>query len=242
VRKAGGVYYTPAYIVEYIVKQTMGKLLEGKTPKPAARLRILDPACGSGSFLLGAYQLLLDWHRDRYLEAGPKKHTKELYQGAGGVWRLTTAEKKRILLANIYGVDIDPQAVEVTKLSLLLKVLEGESEQTLQSQLQLFHERALPDLSSNIQCGNSLIGPDFYDGQQLTMFDEEERYRINVFDWEAAFPWLWETGGFDVVIGNPPYLYSAGQDYSAHFQQRYKLSQYQTDWTSPRMVSAPKRV
>jgi hypothetical protein len=206
VRKAGGVYYTPSYIVEYIVKQTVGRLLEGKKPKQAARLRILDPACGSGSFLLGAYQLLLDWHRDRYLEEGPKKHTEELYQGSGGVWRLTTAEKKRILLDNIYGVDIDAQAVEVTKLSLLLKVLEGESEQTLQSQLQLFHERALPDLSRNIQCGNSLIDPDFYDGQQMHLFDEEERYRINVFDWEAAFPWLKETGGFDVVIGNPPYI------------------------------------
>jgi adenine-specific DNA methylase len=213
VRKAGGVYYTPTYIVDYIVKQTVGKLLgepgasaAGLTPKQAAKLRILDPACGSGSFLLGAYQLLLDWHRDRYLADGPKKHTKELYQGTGGVWRLTTAEKKRILLANIYGVDIDPQAVEVTKLSLLLKVLEGESEQTLQSQLRIFHERALPDLSSNIQCGNSLIGPDFYDGQQMDLFDEEERYRINVFDWHAAFPWLREAGGFDVVIGNPPYV------------------------------------
>ncbi len=223
VRKAGGVYYTPTYIVEYIVKQTVGKLLgepaasasrsgepaasaAGLTPKQAAKLRILDPACGSGSFLLGAYQLLLDWHRDYYIQAGPKKHTKELYQAAGGVWRLTTAEKKRILLANIYGVDIDPQAVEVTKLSLLLKVLEGESEQTLQSQLQMFHERALPDLSSNIQCGNSLIGPDFYDGQQLDLFDEEERYRINVFDWHAAFPSIMKAGGFDVVIGNPPYI------------------------------------
>jgi hypothetical protein len=206
VRKAGGVYYTPSYIVEYIVKQTVGKLLEDKTPRQAAKLRILDPACGSGSFLLGAYRLLLDWHRDRYLEAGAKKHTKELYQGAGGAWRLTTTEKKRILLNNIYGVDIDPQAVEVTKLSLLLKVLEGESEQTLQSQLKLFHERALPDLSSNIQCGNSLIGPDFYDGQQLSMFDEEDRYRINVFDWRSAFPWLGEAGGFDAVVGNPPYV------------------------------------
>jgi hypothetical protein len=230
VGKAGGVYYTPSYIVEYIVKQTVGRLLgepaasaAGLTPKQAARLRILDPACGSGSFLLGAYQLLLDWHRDRYLEDGPKKHTKELYQGAGGVWRLTTAEKKRILLANIYGVDIDPQAVEVTKLSLLLKVLEGESEQTLQSQLQLFHERALPDLSSNIQCGNSLIGPDFYDGQQLAMFDEEERYRINVFDWEAAFPWLRETGGFDAVIGNPPYVRQESLSvFKDYFKKRYQ--------------------
>ena len=68
VRKAGGLYYTPAYIVDYIVKHTVGQLLDGKTPKQAAKLRILDPACGSGSFLLGAYRYLLDWHRDRYLE------------------------------------------------------------------------------------------------------------------------------------------------------------------------------
>lgn len=239
VRKAGGVYYTPTYIVEYIVKQTVGKRLgepaasaAGLTPKQAAKLRILDPACGSGSFLLGAYQLLLDWHRDRYLADGPKKHTKELYQGSGGVWRLTTAEKKRILLANIYGVDIDPQAVEVTKLSLLLKVLEGESEQTLQSQLRMFHERALPDLSSNIQCGNSLIGPDFYDGQQLSMFDEEERYRINVFDWQAAFPSIMKAGGFNVVIGNPPYgayFHERDKKYllSKYTHQTYQLDSYQ---------------
>ena len=85
-------------------------------------------------------------------------------------------------------MDIDPQAVEVTKLSLLLKVLEGENEQTLGSQLRLFQERALPDLARNIKCGNSLIGPDFYDGQQLGLLDDEARYRINVFDWAAEFP------------------------------------------------------
>jgi hypothetical protein len=242
VKKAGGVYYTPAYIVDYIVKHTVGKLLgepgasatggKGLTPRQAARLRILDPACGSGSFLLGAYQYLLDWHRDYYVKDGPAKHTKELYQGPGGGWRLTTAEKKRILLNNIYGVDIDPQAVEVTKLSLLLRVLEGESQQTLERQLKLFHERALPDLAGNIKCGNSLIGPDFYDGQQMTMFDEEERYRINVFDWNEAFPWLEETGGFDAVIGNPPYgayLHERDKEYllSKYTHQTYQLDSYQ---------------
>ncbi len=71
-------------------------------------------------------------------------------------------------------MDIDPQAVEVTKLSLLLKVLEGETEQTLQAQLRLFQERALPDLSNNIKCGNSLIGPDFYDNQQMGLLEDDE--------------------------------------------------------------------
>ncbi len=209
VKKAGGVYYTPTYIVDYIVKNTVGKLFEGKTPKQAARLRILDPACGSGSFLIGAYQYLLDWHRDWYVNDGPKKHVAgrqpSLYQVGKNDWRLTTSERKRILLNNIFGVDIDPQAVEVTRLSLLLKVLEGESEQTISRQLRFFHERALPDLGNNIKYGNSLIGPDFYE-QQMNLLDDEERYRLNVFDWRAEFSEIMKAGGFDAVIGNPPYI------------------------------------
>src|SRR5207249_2066215 len=191
VKKAGGVFYTPTYIVEYIVQNTVGKLLEGKAPRQAAKLRILDPACGSGSFLLGAYEHLLNWHLDFYTKTDPARWAKgsrpALVQTSGG-WRLTIAERKRILLDNIYGVDIDAQAVETTKLSLLLKVLEGETQQSLQPVLRMFQERALPDLGDNIKCGNSLIGPDFYQQQQMTLLDEEERYRINVFDWQKEFP------------------------------------------------------
>jgi len=246
VKKAGGVYYTPTYIVDYIVKNTVGKLLEGKAPRQVAKLRILDPACGSGSFLLGAYQTLLDWHLKWYQEHDPEKHAKgknpRLYRTAApspsgrgegeGAWRLTTAEKKRILLNNIYGVDIDPQAVEVTKLSLLLKVLEGENAETLVKHLKLFHDRALPDLGDNIKCGNSLIGPDFYEEEQLSLLDDEERYRINAFDWEAEFPEIMQAGGFDVVIGNPPWgaaLNSEARKYlSSCFSQvaDYESSQY----------------
>jgi len=209
VKKAGGVYYTPTYIVDYIIKNTVGKLLENKTPKQAAKLRIVDPACGSGSFLIAAYQYLLDWHRDWYAAGDTKKwatgRNPALYRGMSGEWKLTTGERKRTLLQNIFGVDIDAQAVEVTKLSLLLKVLEGESEQTLATQMRFYHERALPDLGRNIKCGNSLIGPDFYQQQQMDFLDEEERYRINVFDWNAEFPEIMKAGGFDAVVGNPPW-------------------------------------
>jgi type I restriction-modification system DNA methylase subunit/predicted type IV restriction endonuclease len=208
VKKAGGVFYTPTYIVEYIVKNTVGKLLEGKTPKKAESLRILDPACGSGSFLLGAYQYLLDWHLKWYVGDDPEKWAKKtkLYQAQRSAWHLTTAERKRILLNNIYGVDIDSQAVEVTKLSLLLKVLEGETGESLNQQRKLFHERALPNLGGNIKCGNSLIGPDFYEGKQMNMLDTEETHRVNVFDWQTEFPEIFKAGGFDAVIGNPPYV------------------------------------
>ena len=208
VKKAGGVYYTPKYIVDYIVRQTVGKLVENKTPKQVAKLRVIDPACGSGSFLINAYQYLLEWHRDWYIAHKPESWAKGrdpvLVQTTSG-WKLTIAERKRILLENIYGVDIDPQAVEVTKLSLLLKVLEGESEQTIQPFLRLFQQRALPDLGANIKCGNSLIGPDFYSQKELPLFSDEDRLRINVFDWDTEFPEIMKTGGFDAVIGNPPF-------------------------------------
>jgi len=233
VRKAGGVYYTPTYIVDYIVKNTVGKLLEGKTPKAAEKLRILDPACGSGSFLIGAYQYLLDWHRDKYIEDGAEKHAKgkdpKLYQKIRNEWRLTTAERKRILLNNIYGVDIDPQAVEVTKLSLLLKVLEGESDETIKSAFQLFHERALPDLGNNIKCGNSLIGPDFYEGKQTSFLDTEEIQRVNAFDWEKEFPEIFQAGGFDAVIGNPPYGANLSNAEKEHIAAHFNCTQYKFD-------------
>lgn len=229
VRKAGGVYYTPSYIVEYIVRNTVGKLVEGKTPKEAAKLRILDPACGSGSFLIGAYQYLLDWHRDWYIKDGPQKHKKELYQGAGDNWYLTTGERKRILLENIYGLDIDAQAVEVTKLSLCLKMLEGETDQTLNVQLRMFQDRALPDLSNNIKFGNSLIGSDIYDHEIGSQLSDEDKSRINAFNWSIEFPKIIKAGGFNAVIGNPPYgayLYEAEKSY---LNDKYKYQSYQLD-------------
>ncbi|MCX7003807.1 MAG: restriction endonuclease subunit M, partial [bacterium] len=248
VKKAGGVKYTPAFVTANIVKNTVGALIEkivddcGNAIKDAgklyttvlaavAALKICDPACGSGSFLIAAYQYLLDWYLQWHVQhealalkmkpapiyiVGSKGEAARV-QGSGfGItatpdlspteapmhrctgapnFRLTTAEKKRILLNNIFGVDIDGQAVEVTKLSLLLKVLEGENQDTLERQLSLFHERALPDLSSNIKCGNSLIGPEFYEHQQMTLLNDDERRRINVFDWHAAFPQVFRSAG-----------------------------------------------
>ena len=222
VRKAGGVFYTPDFITKTIVRQTIGPLLEGKTPRQVAKLRFCDMACGSGSFQIEAFQFILDWHRDFYVKDGSEKYGKVLYR-AGNDWRLTTDEKKRILLNNIFGVDIDAQAVEVTKLSLLLKVLEGESQESITKQYELFHQRALPDLGSNIKCGNSLIGPDFYEGGQLTLLDDETRLRVNAFDWQAEFPDVMAAGGFDAIIGNPPYVRQESlSDFKDYFSRHYE--------------------
>lgn len=202
VKKAGGVFYTPQYIVDYIVENTVGELIKGKTPNQITKLRILDPACGSGSFLLRAYQKLLDYHLEYYISL--KQPPKEVYYiGKDNVPRLTIREKKRILTNNIYGVDIDVNAVEVTKLSLLLKVLEDENKDVLEQQQKLYQEKVLPNLSYNIKCGNSLIETDILDQEDL---EHHEILKLNPFNWEHEFPLVFANGGFDAVVGNPPYI------------------------------------
>ncbi len=202
IKKAGGVYYTPQYIVDYIVENTLGEKIQGKTPNQISKIRVIDPACGSGSFLLRAYQYLLDYHLDYYTQLQkPPRNT--IYTGKDGLPRLTIQEKKRILLNNIYGVDIDTLAVEVTKLSLLLKVLEDQNKDQLEQQQKLFHERALPNLSNNIKNGNSLIQRDILEQQELTLDDIKQ---IKPFEYKTEYKEVFEKDGFDVVVGNPPYV------------------------------------
>ena len=236
VRKAGGVYYTPEYIVDYIVKNTVGKLLHEMPANKIKKLRILDPACGSGSFLIRAYEEMLNYYKNQ-----KKKHKlvkpqvlleessdqRELNtdkhrllsspsmgedEGEGDTFgkqrafslpgeetepRLTIEEKSQILREHIFGVDIDEQAVEVTKLSLMLKMLEGE--------FRIIPGRAiLPMLDKNIRCGNSLIS-----GSPLGLKDlfGEDFYKTKPLNWKEEFRKIMvEEGGFDVVIGNPPYF------------------------------------
>ncbi len=222
VRKAGGVYYTPQYIVDYIVKNTVEKVIKKKTPKQIEKIKILDPACGSGSFLLTAFHTLIDYHLEYY-----EKHPEESGQGTlfpdvivdyDGTRRLSIEKKAQILKNNIFGVDIDPQAVEIAMMSLYLKCLEGERDLPRKKEL-------LPSLAKNIRCGNSLISYDIFD--QLTLFEEEEKERINPFDWHSkstGFGEIMEKGGFDVVIGNPPYVRQEMLgDYKPYFQQHYKV-------------------
>ena len=239
VQKAGGVYYTPPYIVKYIVENTIGKKLAGRTPDDVSRLRFVDPACGSGSFLVGAYQYLLDWHLDWYYAEARRAQAEKkglIYKDAATQgYKLSIEEKKRILLNNIYGVDIDAQAVEVTKLSLFLKLLENEGKAlSATGQAALFRTsdiqaKILPDMSHNIKYGNSLIGTDYYTGKDLTLFGIEEQRKVNAFDWDAQFPGIFADGGFDCVIGNPPYLRVQGlrenyEEEAKFYEKEYKAA------------------
>jgi len=300
-KKAGGVYYTPRYIVEYIVDNTLGKKLEEcRTPSDVAKIKILDPACGSGSFLLVAFQKLLDWHKKWYYNELLKfvkkdnpsqfrvKNDKKvrILDDTGNDFytiHLSQKLKSEILINNIFGVDIDPQAVMVTKFSLSIKALEDSTIEEIIEDTTLFNLPAIPKLENNIKCGNSLIGSDFYIDNRPSLFNEREKRKINTFDWEKEFPEIFKEdiikhenqivkkigthlnaavnyldgaiyhtekaveyanelnqfevkepeipyqtnskGGFDVIIGNPPYV-------RIHLMERsivdYILNNYQT--------------
>lgn len=211
VRKAGGVFYTPTYIVDAIVQSTVGLLVKDRTPKDVTQIRILDPACGSGSFLLGAYQFLLDWHRTWYRTNRPGKWAQgrnpAMFRSSHGEWQLTTNKRLEILANNIFGVDLDAQAIEVTKWSLLLAALEGQQDEARNKNLSLFPDRLHPHLEKNIRRGNSLIGLDFLeDGTS-----KSDNENVVPFDWKDAFPEVFGAGGFDAVLGNPPYLSYGGR-------------------------------
>ena len=226
IRKAGGVYYTPEYIVDYIVWNTVGNKIKGKKPEEITKIKIVDPACGSGSFLLGAYKYLLNYHKEYYSKYGNKKFkgSKEdviMENGELALW-----VKKQILINNIFGVDIDANAVEVTKLSLLLKCMEGETTTSIMNNQSLFNERALPSIDNNIKCGNSLLSSDFYFNDNMLNINIETKYKINCFDWEKEFVYIFESGGFDIVIGNPPYEITLGKRNKEEHDILEKTNQY----------------
>ncbi len=224
VRKAGGVYYTPEYIVRYIVENTVGKLIAGKTPEQIAEMRFADIACGSGSFLLGVYDLLLQYHGN-YYNANPRKARKGDCIERDGKLYLSLFKKREILLNNIYGVDIDSQAVEVCQLSLYLKLLQDETTASAHQYLLEFEHTArlkklLPDLSKNILCGNSLIGTDILEGQ---LFAGDEERKLNPMNFVDAFPEVMKRGGFDAIVGNPPYVRQEGlKDTKDYLERHYE--------------------
>ena len=226
VRKAGGIFYTPEYIVDYIVKNTVGRLLTTRKPKEIQKLRILDPACGSGSFLIRAYKEMEVYNQGLKKEAWEKrkKTLAKFYEDQtpfgfeevdeGSKAQLNVSEKRDIVLKHIFGVDLDEQAVEVSRLSLMLKMLEGE--------YGITRGRAvLPTLSHNIQCGNSLVSGDVL---KLQSFFMEDWIKTKSFDWDAHFrEVVLDEGGFDVIIGNPPYvrIQTLPKDQVAFFSENF---------------------
>lgn len=222
VRKAGGVYYTPEYIVRYIVDNTVGKLIEDKTPEEIRQMRFADIACGSGSFLLGVYDTLLRYHTAYYNRT--KKNQAEgrkagCHHTETGALRLSLLQKRTILLLNIYGVDIDPQAVEVAQLSLYLKLLEDETIASAHQQQLEMREALLPSLNKNVVAGNSLIEWDILEGKLFESGEERNLHPMNIQD---AFPEVIQRGGFDAIVGNPPWGAASIETALEYYRAKYQ--------------------
>ena len=204
VREGGGVIPTPRYIAYSIVERTLRPLLEGRSPTDLEHFTVADICCGSGNFLLAAFEILLDHYLTWYLNHERSDHEgQRVYMGPANQWRLTLEERRRILVTHIRGVDIDPSAVEITQFSLLLKLIEGETFDALNEYVTRAQTPALPGLDSTIRRGNSLVSlPEW----RAALSEEPTDDQIKPFSWEAEFPDEMCRGGFDAIVGNPPYI------------------------------------
>jgi type I restriction-modification system DNA methylase subunit len=192
--ESNGVVPTPKDVTDAIVANA----LDGMD----FPCRVADICCGSGNFLLSAYEYLVSKdlaHLAR--EAGVSDSPVELIQRPSGpdlpYWR-----KRQTMAEAIYGVDIDPRAVEVAQLSLSLRLLEGCTPEELDEYRSTTGNRLLPDLTANVKCGNSLVGYEYFDYDESAVEDIQALRSVRPFDWQVEFPF----GGFDAVIGNPPYI------------------------------------
>ena len=205
-RKKDGIFYTPEYITRYIVEQTIGAYLE-ENPDKLETIKILDPACGSGAFLNQAHSFLQKQYKIRTEE---KINSAKVSRRGGQEFvklnifeHSNIAETNRsILLNNIYGVDLNYESVEITKLALWLKT--AKKDQPLQN------------LEMNIKCGNSLI-------------DDPDIAGNKAFNWNDEFKDIMAQGGFDVIIGNPPYGAELNEKSKNYIYDNYNSVEYQID-------------
>lgn len=230
-KKLQGIYYTTEYVIKYIIKNTLTPILSKcKTTAELDNIKVLDSSCGSGSFLILAF--------DEFIEQYKRIENQPLFE---------FERRKLILQNNLYGVDIDEKAVEITKLNLLVKCLENGAS------LDLSGKKILPNIKLNIRCGNSLVSSnlstdsfDLFSNQHIDVINkllelhrlfkysnddnkysiyndiEIEEFKLNSilnkdleykynlsdikpFNYHIAFPEVFKDGGFDCVIGNPPW-------------------------------------
>lgn len=205
VSASNGVVPTPKIIVEQIIKDTLGPLVKGKSVSELTEMKVADICCGSGTFLISTFDFMQRTFLERLVAEGGK-NPENIYQINESSWALTLKAKREILETNIFGVDVNPYAAEVSEFSLLLKLLEGESKATVESFIDQHSQKVLPNLKGNVKCGNSLVDSNFFKVNSNAIKDDALLQRINPFDWEKEFRFLTDSAGFDAIVGNPPYV------------------------------------
>ena len=203
-RKSKGAVTTPQRVVRNVIEQTIDETaLHSLSLDGILSTRIVDPACGSGAFLIEIYDYLADMLKNYFLN-----HPKEVGNMAvvrNGECLLTIEGRKAIMANCVYGVDIDPEAVEVAKMSLSLKVIDDFNREDFET-VGIHGNQILSGVGDNIVLGNSLVSSDILD-YSLDLFSHtSELLNTRIFDWSETFPTVFANGGFDYVIGNPPYV------------------------------------
>lgn len=202
---SNGVVPTPKRIVKQIINETLKPLFSDADFENALSFKIADICCGSGTFLLSVFDYLLHFREAYYLSLGSVEDDC-LIETNDNQLRLSLQEKHKILIDNIFGVDINPYAVEVAHFSLLLRLIENENSISIQNYLHNTGKKVLPTLDNNIKCGNSLLDDNYFKYNQDAEDDDDLLFKINPFNWEDEFPFLKETKGFNAIVGNPPYV------------------------------------
>lgn len=202
---SNGVVPTPKRIVKQIVSETLNNLYQDVDFDDSLNFKIADICCGSGTFLLSVFDYILDFREAYYLEQ-EELEDDCLTELSEGQFSLSLSKKHTILIDNIFGVDINPYAVEVAHFSLLLRLIENENAVSIQGFLDSTGEKILPNLDDNIKCGNSLLDDNYFKFDKEAEDKDDLLFKINPFNWEDEFPFLKETDGFNAIVGNPPYV------------------------------------
>jgi len=241
IRKAGGIFYTPPMIVHYIVDNTLGGRLSELEKQhgvhaieKAKKIVVLDPACGSGSFLIYAYQVLANFYR-RMNQQIEDEQVKLLADAASpDMFKRLELLKQlpqplldyphHILQKQLYGVDIDPEAAEIAAVNL-----------TMQAFADARQEKLPLILNENIKVGNSLISGG---EQELRQYFSDSWQEKKPFNWEEEFPRIMKDGGFDIVIGNPPWVSLKGKYKSLDLSEQelqYLLDKFSVNTYAPNL-------
>jgi hypothetical protein len=183
----GSVDVPPQKVVEYMVSEAIGGITDRSAMRGRTVGRILDPACGSGLFLLAVYRYLV---RKKTRTPDRPEQVQNVLQDIAGT--------------SVFGTDIDPESVSAARLVLLFAFIEENRRSGSGIVVPGQIRRVCTCLIKTIRCGNALIAPDYFSGKPVYPFNADERRNVNPFDWKEAFPRIMDEGGFDAVIGAPP--------------------------------------